>query len=52
MKPHGYVRVVRVWCGISTDPVLRCFDKPEGLSCENLLVAVVPKLSSWLTVWD
>jgi hypothetical protein len=50
MKPHGSVWVVRMWCGIHTDPVLRCFDNPEWLSYGDLLVGVVPKLSSWLTV--
>jgi hypothetical protein len=50
MKPHGSVRVVRMWCGICTNPVLRCFNSLEGLSCRNLLVRVVSELSSWLTV--
>jgi hypothetical protein len=50
MKPHGSIWVVRMWCGICIDPVLRCFDNPEGLSYGNLLVGVVPELSSWLTV--
>jgi hypothetical protein len=39
-----------MWCRIHTDPVLRCFDNPEGLNYENLLVGVVPELSSWLMV--
>jgi hypothetical protein len=50
MKHHGSVRVIRMWCGVCTDPVLMCFDDPEGLSYEDLLVSVVPELSSWLTV--
>jgi hypothetical protein len=50
MKPHGSISVVRMWCGICTDPVHRCFDNPEGLSCGDLLVGMVPKFSSWLTV--
>jgi hypothetical protein len=50
MKPHGSVRVIRIWCGECTDPVLRCFINLEGLSCGELLVGVVPKLVSWLTV--
>jgi hypothetical protein len=50
MKPHNSVQVIRMWCGICTDPVLRCFDNPEGLSYMDLLVSVVPELSSWLTV--
>jgi hypothetical protein len=39
-----------MWCGMRTDPVLRCFDNPEGLRCGYLLVNIVPELSSWLTV--
>jgi hypothetical protein len=50
MKPHGSIRVVRMWCRIRTDPILRCFDNSEGLSCGDLLVGVVPELLSWLTV--
>jgi hypothetical protein len=50
MKSHGSVWVVRMWCGICTDPILRCFDNPEGLSCEDLLVGMVPKLSSGLMI--
>jgi hypothetical protein len=50
MKPHSSVQVVRMWCGICTDPVLRCFDNLERMSYRDLLVGVVPKLSSWLTV--
>jgi hypothetical protein len=50
MNSHCSVRVVRMWCNIHTDPVRRCFDDPEGLSYGDLLVGVVTKLSSWLTV--
>jgi hypothetical protein len=50
MKSHGSIRVVRMWCRIRTDPILRCFINPEGLSCGDLLVSVVSKLESWLTV--
>jgi hypothetical protein len=39
-----------MWCNIRTDPVLRCFVNSEGLSCEDLLVGIVPELSSWLMV--
>jgi hypothetical protein len=39
-----------MWCGISIDPILRCFDDPEGLSYWDLLVGVVLELSSWLTI--
>jgi hypothetical protein len=50
MKLHGSFRVVRMWCGECTDPVLRCFINPEGMSYRNLLVDVVLDLVSWLTV--
>jgi hypothetical protein len=50
MNPHASIQVVRIWCVIRIDPVLRCFDKPEGLSREYLLVGMVPELSSWLTI--
>jgi hypothetical protein len=50
MKPHGSVRVLKICCGICTDPILRCFDNLKGLSCGNLLVGMVPDLSSWLTI--
>jgi hypothetical protein len=50
MKHRGSVRVVRMWCGICTDLVLKCFDNLEGLSYGNLLVDVVSELLSWLTV--
>jgi hypothetical protein len=47
MKPYGYVRIVRVWCGIHTNPILGCFGNPEGLNYVSLLVGVVPELSSY-----
>jgi hypothetical protein len=50
MKLCGSIWVVRIRCGICTDLVLWCFDNPEGLSYEKLLVGVIPELSSWLTV--
>jgi hypothetical protein len=50
MKPHGSIQVVRMWCRIRTDPVLRCFDNPEGLNYKKLLVDVALELLSWLTV--
>jgi hypothetical protein len=50
MKPHGFIWVVRMWCGMQTDPLLRCFDNPEGLNCMDLLVGVIPELLSWITV--
>jgi hypothetical protein len=50
MKPHGLVWVVRLWHSVRTDPIQRCFDDPKGLSCGDLLVGVVPELSSCLMV--
>jgi hypothetical protein len=50
MKSHSSVRVVRMWCGIHTDPILRCFVDPEGLNYGDLLIGVVPGLMSCLTV--
>jgi hypothetical protein len=50
MKPHGSVQVVRMWCGMRTDPILRCFDNLEGLSYGDLQVGGVPELSSWLRI--
>jgi hypothetical protein len=46
MKPLVSVRVVRMWCDVCIDPVLRCFEDSEGLNCGDLLVGVVPELSS------
>jgi hypothetical protein len=46
MKPHGSVWVIRMWFGIHTDPILKCFYNPEGLSCGDLLVDVVPELAN------
>jgi hypothetical protein len=50
MKSHGPVRVITMWCRIHIDRILRCFINPEGLSCRDLLVSMVPELVSWLTV--
>jgi hypothetical protein len=50
MKPHSFIWVVRMWYGECTDHILRCFINPEGLSCGDLLVGVVPELASWLTI--
>jgi hypothetical protein len=46
MKSHDSIRVVRMGCGIHTNPVLRCFINPEGLSYGDLLVSVVPEITS------
>jgi hypothetical protein len=46
MKSRNSVWVVRMWHDICTDPILRCFDNPKGLSCGNLVVGVVPELLS------
>jgi hypothetical protein len=48
--PHGSVWVVRLWCGICTDPVLRCVNNLEGMNCGGLLDVMAPKFMSWLTV--
>jgi hypothetical protein len=50
MNSLSSIRVVRMWCTICTDPVLRCFVDPEGLNYGDLLVGAVPELASWLTV--
>jgi hypothetical protein len=50
MKSHGSIRVVRIWCGIHTDRILRCFVNLLGLKYGDLLVGVVLELASWLTV--
>jgi hypothetical protein len=50
MKPHGSIRVVRMWCGEHTYPILRCFVNPKGLNYGGLLVGMVLELVSWLTV--
>jgi hypothetical protein len=42
---YDSVWVVRMWCRICTDPILRYFDNLEGLNNRNMLVGVVPKLS-------
>jgi hypothetical protein len=41
-----------LWCGIRTNYILKYFVNPKGLSYEDLLDGVVPKLASWLTVRD
>jgi hypothetical protein len=50
MKSHDSIWVVRIWCGIHIDHILKCFVDPEGLNCRDLLVGMVPELTSWLTV--
>jgi hypothetical protein len=50
MKPYNFIWVVRMWYCICTDHALRCFDNPEGLSYEDLLVSIVPELLSWVMV--
>jgi hypothetical protein len=32
------------------DPVLKCFDNPAGLNCEDLLVGIILELASSLTL--
>jgi hypothetical protein len=46
MNPRGSVWVVRMWSIICTDPALECFDNPEGLNSEDLLLSVVLELTS------
>jgi hypothetical protein len=50
MKSHGSIWVVRMWCIIRNDPIIRCFVDPEGLNYRDLLVSVVLELTSWLMV--
>jgi hypothetical protein len=50
MKPLSSIWVVRMWFDTCTDPVLSCFNNLMGLNCVDLLVGIVPELSSWLTV--
>jgi hypothetical protein len=46
MQPHGFIWVVRFWCGICTDPILGRVNNSEGLNCGDLLDGVVPELVS------
>jgi hypothetical protein len=46
MMSHCFIWVVRMWCGIHTNPILRCFMDPEGLNYRDLLVGVVLELVS------
>jgi hypothetical protein len=48
MNPHSSVRVVRIWCGERTNPILKCFVNPEGLKCGDLLAGVVHELANGL----
>jgi hypothetical protein len=32
MKPLGSILVVRMWCGVHTKSILRCFDDTEGMN--------------------
>jgi hypothetical protein len=50
MKPHSFIRVIRMWYNECTEPSLRCFINSKGLSYEDMLVGVVPELTIWLTV--
>jgi hypothetical protein len=42
--------LLELWCGIHTDPILRCFVNSEGMKYEDLLEGMVPELASWLTI--
>jgi hypothetical protein len=46
MKSHSFIWVVRMWCKIRIDRILRCFVDLEGLSYRDLLVGVVLELVS------
>jgi hypothetical protein len=46
MKSHSSFWVIRMWCGICTNPILRCFVDPEGPNYRDFLVGVVPELVS------
>jgi hypothetical protein len=48
MKSHGSVQVLRMWCGVRTNPVLMCFDNLDGLNYEDLLVCLVLELANGL----
>jgi hypothetical protein len=41
MVPSG---LSELWCGIHTNPILRCFDNSKALNYEDLLEGMVPKL--------
>jgi hypothetical protein len=32
IKPHDFIWVVKMWCGMRGDPVVRCLDHPEELN--------------------
>jgi hypothetical protein len=46
MTSYGSIQVVRIWCGKLTNPILKHFVNPEGLSYGDLLVGMVPELTS------
>jgi hypothetical protein len=46
MKPHGSIRVVRKWCRMRTDTILKCFDNLEGLDCGYSQVGIVHELAN------
>jgi hypothetical protein len=50
MKPHISIWVVKLQCSECTDPILRCFINPEGLSYRDFLVGMVIVLVSWLMI--
>jgi hypothetical protein len=45
VKPHDSIWVVRMWCGMCTDPV-----RVVRMNYGDLLEGIVPEVSSWLTV--
>jgi hypothetical protein len=44
MRPHGSVRVVKKWCGMRTNPILKCLDNPEGLNNGYLISGHGPQV--------
>jgi hypothetical protein len=47
-KLHGSVWVIRMWCKICTNPILRF--NPEGLNCGDWLVGIVHEFAGWLMI--
>jgi hypothetical protein len=43
-KPMVPSELSELWCGIHTDPILRCSVSLEGLNWEDLLEGVAPEL--------
>jgi hypothetical protein len=50
MNSHSSIQVVRMWYGIHIDPVLSCFMDLEQPNYRDLIVGVIPELTSWLMI--